>query len=139
MRHNNWLYFVVLPLAAIALVEVVTAGAAQARPAGAPAPLAAPAAPAITPTPHAGRFEDVPPSHPFAFFVECMGGRGIISGYQCGGLGEPCGAENKPYVRPGANVTRGQAAKPWSRSDCTICRMPSDHWVSGTSRKPRRR
>src|SRR5215204_2628717 len=99
MRYNNWLYFVVLPLAAIALAGVMTAGAALARPAGAPVP---PAAPAITPTPHAGRFEDVPPSHPFAFFVECMGGRGIIAGYGCGGPGEPCGAENKPYFRPGA-------------------------------------
>src|SRR5262245_28350649 len=105
MRHNNWLYFALLPLAALALAGVVTAGAAQARSA------VAPTAPQVTPTPHTGRFEDVPPSHPFAFFVECMGGRSIISGYQCGGPGEPCGAENKPYFRPFAPVTRGQAAK----------------------------
>jgi hypothetical protein len=64
-----------------------------------------------SPTTHAGRFQDVPPSHAFYEFVECLGGRNLISGYPCGGPGEPCGAGDKPYYRPANSVTRAQAAK----------------------------
>jgi hypothetical protein len=69
--------------------------------------------PTATPTyvEHAGQFEDVPPGSTFYEFVECMGTRGIISGYPCGGVGEPCHAQHKPYFRPNANVTRGQVSK----------------------------
>ena len=68
--------------------------------------------PLPTPTPHAGQFEDVPPNNPFYDYVECMGTREIISGYPCGGPGEPCvGPVNKPYFRPNNNITRGQTAK----------------------------
>jgi hypothetical protein len=35
----------------------------------------------------------------------------IIGGYACGGPGEPCDSENRPYYRPGNNVTRQQMAK----------------------------
>jgi hypothetical protein len=65
------------------------------------------------PTPHAGRFQDVPPLGPFYPYIECMGGRGIISGYDCGQVPfEPCyPPANKPYFRPGGALTRGQAAK----------------------------
>lgn len=39
-----------------------------------------------------------------------------MGGYQCGGIGEPCGASgaasgNLPYFRPNANAGRGQIAK----------------------------
>ena len=34
-----------------------------------------------------------------------------IAGYACGGAGEPCDPLNRPYFRPGANVTRRQIAK----------------------------
>jgi S-layer homology domain len=35
-----------------------------------------------------------------------------VAGYPCGGDGEPCVPPgNRPYYRPGASVTRGQAAK----------------------------
>ncbi|HYP39347.1 MAG TPA: S-layer homology domain-containing protein [Chloroflexia bacterium] len=60
------------------------------------------------------KFADVPPSgegstfYPFIRFLTC---RGIVSGYPCGGAGEACNAENDPYYRPGANVTRGQLSK----------------------------
>jgi hypothetical protein len=37
--------------------------------------------------------------------------RGVMSGYPCGGPGEPCDEENRPYFRWNAQVTRGQAAK----------------------------
>jgi uncharacterized delta-60 repeat protein len=68
--------------------------------------------PLPTTTPHAGQFEDVPPPHPFYTYVECMGTRGIIAGYPCGGAFEPCvGPANKPYFRPNNSVTRGQVAK----------------------------
>ncbi len=67
--------------------------------------------PTITATPHPGIFEDVPPSHTFYDYIECLAGRDIVSGYPCGTPQEPCGAGNKPYYRPGNPVTRGQAAK----------------------------
>jgi hypothetical protein len=34
----------------------------------------------------------------------------VISGYPCGGPGEPC-THGKPYFRPQNNATRGQIAK----------------------------
>ncbi len=54
------------------------------------------------------QFNDVPSGSTFYPYVECLACRGIISGYECGGPGEPCPGS---YFRPGANVTRGQVAK----------------------------
>ncbi len=34
-----------------------------------------------------------------------------MSGYGCGGSGEPCDGRQRPYFRPGEGATRGQAAK----------------------------
>jgi hypothetical protein len=56
-------------------------------------------------------FEDVPTSSPFYQYIERLTGRGVMSGYPCGGVGEPCSGSNRPYFRPGDNVTRGQASK----------------------------
>ncbi len=57
-------------------------------------------------------FEDVPPGSTFWSYIELLVGRGIISGYPCGGAGEPCIAPaNRPYFRPNNNVTRGQLSK----------------------------
>ena len=56
-------------------------------------------------------FDDVPPDNTFYPYVRCMVCQGIVSGYPCGGEGEPCGPNNNPYFRPGNNVTRGQIAK----------------------------
>ncbi|MDQ6693894.1 MAG: S-layer homology domain-containing protein, partial [Chloroflexota bacterium] len=53
-------------------------------------------------------FQDVPSSSPFWLFVERVYLHGAISGYVCGGPGEPCPGS---YFRPGANLTRGQLAK----------------------------
>ena len=44
-------------------------------------------------------------------FVERLSSRSIISGYACGGRGEPCDTQHRPYFRPNANTTRGQIAK----------------------------
>jgi hypothetical protein len=63
--------------------------------------------------PVSGQFyEDVPPSHTFYVEIMRLTGRGVMSGYACGGVGEPCvPPDNRPYFRPGNNVTRGQASK----------------------------
>jgi hypothetical protein len=56
-------------------------------------------------------FEDVPPGSTFYEWVQRLAFREIISGYWCGGQGEPCGTEERPYFRPNNHVTRGQTAK----------------------------
>ena len=53
-------------------------------------------------------FVDVPPTHPFWLFVERVAAHGVVSGYNCGGPGEPCPGV---YFRPANAVTRGQTAK----------------------------
>jgi hypothetical protein len=56
-------------------------------------------------------FADVPPGQPFYRWIERLAATGAISGYSCGGPGEPCDPQNRPYFRPGAPITRGQLAK----------------------------
>jgi len=56
-------------------------------------------------------FSDAAPASPFWLWIERLAGRGVISGYPCGGPGEPCDPTLRPYFRPGADVTRGQLAK----------------------------
>jgi hypothetical protein len=55
-------------------------------------------------------FEDVPSTHTFYEFIQRLASRGVMSGYACGGPGEPCNT-GKPYFRPGNDVTRGQSSK----------------------------
>ncbi len=57
------------------------------------------------------QFADVPDGHTFYSFVRCLACRGILTGYACGGVGEPCDGNNDPYFRPNNGVTRGQIAK----------------------------
>ena len=65
-----------------------------------------------TDTPTGQTFEDVPTNSAFYLYIERLSGRGVMGGYACGGAGEPCVApSNRPYFRPGDNVTRGQASK----------------------------
>jgi hypothetical protein len=61
--------------------------------------------------PATATFADVPPTHPFYVMVETAYRNGAISGYSCGGVGEPCDAQRRPYFRPYSQATRGQAAK----------------------------
>jgi S-layer homology domain len=56
-------------------------------------------------------FTDVQPGSAFFDFVGRLASRGYMSGYPCGGAGEPCGVDRLPYFRPGNNSTRGQIAK----------------------------
>ncbi len=75
-------------------VDTVTYGAGCAAP---PTPTACPV-----------QFNDLPANSPFYPHVRCLACRQIISGYQCGGPGEPCPGS---YFRPGLNVTRAQISK----------------------------
>jgi hypothetical protein len=63
------------------------------------------------PPPIGGTFADVPPTHPFFRPIEIAATNHVVSGYACGGPGEPCDGANRPYFRPYADVTRGQLAK----------------------------
>jgi hypothetical protein len=57
-------------------------------------------------------YEDVPPTATFYVWVERLTLRGAMSGYQCGGSGEPCVPPlNRPYFRPNNDATRGQVSK----------------------------
>src|SRR5688500_13231891 len=57
-------------------------------------------------------FQDVPPTHTFYAEIQRLASRNVMQGYPCGGPFEPCvGPENRPYFRPGNDVTRGQSAK----------------------------
>jgi hypothetical protein len=56
-------------------------------------------------------FEDVLPGSAFYDYIGRLASRGYMSGYPCGGPGEPCGTGNLPYFRPGSNATRGQISK----------------------------
>jgi hypothetical protein len=54
-------------------------------------------------------FRDVPSANPFWLYIERLYSQsGVISGYSCGGTGEPCPGL---YFRWGSNATRGQIAK----------------------------
>jgi hypothetical protein len=68
--------------------------------------------PTPTATPICGTaFEDVPAGSTFYQYVTCLICQGIVSGYACGGPGEPCDPAHDPYFRPNSSVTRGQLAK----------------------------
>jgi hypothetical protein len=55
-------------------------------------------------------FEDAPASNTFYQWINRLARRGHMSGYTCGGVGEPC-TSGMPYFRPFANATRGQTSK----------------------------
>ena len=70
-------------------------------------------------------YEDVPGDSPFYMFIERLSDLNVMSGYACGSPGEPCGAGNKPYFRPNANVTRGQASKIVANTFYPGCQTPA--------------
>jgi len=61
--------------------------------------------------PAAQLFADVSPASSFYPYIEALAGRGIISGYNCGALDEPCDTAQRPYFRPSVLMTRGQISK----------------------------
>jgi hypothetical protein len=56
-------------------------------------------------------FTDVAPGSTFYGFIETAYNHGVISGYPCGGSGEPCDPQHRPYFRVGNTALRGQIAK----------------------------
>ena len=74
-----------------------------------------------TPTPCPLQFADVPSSDPFYPYIQSLACRGVFSGYTCGGPGEPCPGT---YFRPGASLTRGQAAKIIANAAGITLRIP---------------
>jgi hypothetical protein len=80
------------------------------------------------PAPPPGRhtFQDVPVGSTFWQWIEALATTGAISGYPCGGVGEPCvPPSNLPYFRPNANVTRGQSTKIVSNTFFPNCQTPA--------------
>jgi len=71
------------------------------------------------------QFEDVAPGSTFYDYIYRLFTRGIISGYPCGGAGEPCvPPTNRPYYRPTNLTTRGQASKIVSDTFFPGCQTP---------------
>ncbi|PZR96319.1 MAG: hypothetical protein DLM69_10930, partial [Candidatus Chloroheliales bacterium] len=64
-----------------------------------------------TPPGGAYDFTDVPPSNPFFVLIETAYHNNIINGYTCGGPGEPCDPQHRPYFRPNNNIRRDEMAQ----------------------------
>jgi beta propeller repeat protein len=67
--------------------------------------------PIVTPPAGDYTFADVLPSYPFFSYIETMAANSLISGYVCGGPGEPCDSQHRPYFRPTILFSRGQFVK----------------------------
>jgi plastocyanin len=71
-------------------------------------------------------FQDVPIGSTFYDFIERLASRGVMSGYPCGGPGEPCiPPDNRPYFRPANLASRGQTAKIVANAFYPNCYTPS--------------
>jgi len=75
-------------------------------------------------TPTGLYYTDVPEDNPFYTWIMRLTNLGVMSGYPCGGEGEPCDDANRPYFRPFANVTRGQASKIVANTFYPGCQTP---------------
>lgn len=75
-------------------------------------------------TPSGIFYTDVPEGHPFYMWIMRLTNLGVMSGYECGGPGEPCDPDNRPYFRPYNNVTRGQASKIVANTFFPGCETP---------------
>ncbi len=69
-------------------------------------------------------YTDVPEGNPFYVWIMRLTNLGVMGGYPCGGEGEPCDDEDRPYFRPFTNVTRGQASKIVSNTFFPDCQTP---------------
>jgi hypothetical protein len=70
-------------------------------------------------------YTDVPEDNPFYLWIMRLTDQGVMSGYECGGPGEPCDDQNRPYFRPFANVTRAQASKIVANTFYPRCQTPN--------------
>jgi len=75
-------------------------------------------------TPPDQLFTDIAPDHPFYIWIQRLASPGFISGYACGGPGEPCDDQSRPYFRAYNNVTRGQTSKIVANTFFPECQSP---------------
>jgi hypothetical protein len=76
--------------------------------------------------PSGQQFEDVAVGSTYYTYTFRLVSRGVMSGYPCGGAGEPCvPPANLPYFRPNNNATRGQTSKIVGNTFFPDCRVPS--------------
>ena len=76
--------------------------------------------------PSGQQFEDVAAGSTYYTYTYRLVSRSIMSGYLCGGAGEPCNPPgNRPYFRPNNNATRGQTSKIVSNTFYPDCQTPS--------------
>jgi hypothetical protein len=88
-------------------------------------------------TPTGQTFADVPSATTFWVWVEQVAGHGVVGGYPCGGVGEPClPPSNRPYYRPGSAVTRGQTAKILTNTFLPGCPSPTPTVTPTETRVP---
>ena len=71
-------------------------------------------------------FEDIVPGSTFWLYVERLhANTDLMEGYPCGGPGEPCDPQNRPYFRPANLVSRGQTSKIVGNTFFPDCRTPN--------------
>jgi glucose/arabinose dehydrogenase len=75
-------------------------------------------------TPTGQYYADVEEDNPFYIWIMRLTELGVMGGYPCGGEGEPCDQENRPYFRSYNNVTRGQASKIVANTFFPGCQSP---------------
>jgi hypothetical protein len=76
--------------------------------------------------PSGQQFEDVAVGSTYYTYTFRLVSRAVMSGYQCGGVGEPClPPDNLPYFRPNNNATRGQTSKIVGNTFFPNCQTPS--------------
>src|SRR5262245_4224457 len=109
---------VVLLVLVLMLMAAPSSAAPQSQPQSASSQSSSPThSPAAFETPNAicptgGQcFADVPSTNPFYTFINRIYQQDLVTGYPCGGSGEPCDPQSRPYYRPANNVTRQQMAK----------------------------
>jgi hypothetical protein len=56
-------------------------------------------------------FHDVLPGSTFYQYIETAYSHNILSGYPCGGPGQPCDPQGRPYFLPNTYATRAQISK----------------------------
>jgi hypothetical protein len=106
--------FVNIGLALLAMMLVASPGVAAGagpRPLQSQPAQSQPQSPNATCPPGGQCFADVPSGNPFYAFINRIYQQNLVTGYPCGGTGEPCDSFHRPYYRPAAGVTRSQMAK----------------------------
>ena len=71
------------------------------------------------------QFEDVQIGSTYYTYTYRLATHSVMSGYPCGGTGEPCGPNNLPYFRPNNNASRGQTGKIVGNTFFPLCSIPT--------------